>query len=44
MGVSRQTIISVEGGRYDPSLDLAWRLAQALGISTEELFNFKRGD
>lgn len=44
VGVSRQTIISVEGGRYNPSLELAWKLAQTLGTSIEELFTFTRGD
>jgi putative transcriptional regulator len=41
VGVSRQTIISVEMGRYNPSLELAWRLSKALGITIEELFDFK---
>jgi len=38
--VSRQTIISIENGRYNPSLELAWRLSKALGISIEDLFDF----
>ena len=38
VGVSRQTIISIEGGRYDPSLALAIRLAVVLGMRVEELF------
>lgn len=37
-GVSRQTIISIEGGRYDPSLPLALRLARELKTKVEELF------
>ena len=37
-GVSRQTIISIEGGRYDPSLSLALKLAALLGESVEALF------
>jgi putative transcriptional regulator len=41
VGVSRQTIISVEMGRYNPSLELAWRLSKALGITIEELFDFE---
>lgn len=40
VGVSRQTIISVESGRYNPSLELAWRLSGALGVTIEELFDF----
>jgi putative transcriptional regulator len=41
--VSRQTIISIENGRYNPSLELAWRLSKALGVTIEELFDFERG-
>ncbi|PKL23928.1 MAG: transcriptional regulator [Spirochaetae bacterium HGW-Spirochaetae-3] len=37
-GVSRQTIISIEGGRYDPSLSLAMKLAALLGERVEGLF------
>jgi putative transcriptional regulator len=42
--VSRQTIISVERGRYNPSLDLAWKLSKTLGVTIEELFCFAEGD
>ncbi len=38
VGVSRQTIISLESGRYQPSLGLAFRLARAFGLSIEDLF------
>ncbi|MDX1394663.1 MAG: helix-turn-helix transcriptional regulator [Gemmatimonadota bacterium] len=38
VGVTRQTIISIEGGRYNPSVGLALRLAEALGVTVEELF------
>lgn len=44
VGVSRQTIISIENGRYNPSLELAWRLARTLGVTIEELFQFGEGD
>jgi putative transcriptional regulator len=43
-GVSRQTIISIERGRYNPSLELAWKLARTLGVTIEELFCFTQGD
>ncbi len=36
--VSRQTIISLEQGRYNPSIILAFRLARQFGIKIEELF------
>ena len=38
LGVSRQTVISIEKGRYDPSLPLAFRLAAVFGRPIEELF------
>lgn len=38
LGVSRQTILSIEKGRYDPSLPLAFRLAAVFGCHIEELF------
>ena len=41
VAVSRQTIISIENGRYNPSLELAWRLSKALGTSIEGLFCFE---
>ena len=43
-GVSRQTIISIERGRYNPSLELAWKLSKTLGVTIEELFCFTEGD
>jgi putative transcriptional regulator len=36
--VSRQTIISLEGGRYNPSIQLAFRLASLFKLQIEELF------
>jgi putative transcriptional regulator len=42
--VSRQTIISIESGRYNPSLELAWKLSRALGAPIEELFLFGEDD
>nr|WP_217905912.1 helix-turn-helix transcriptional regulator [Kocuria salina] len=38
LGVSRQTIISIERGRFDPSLPLAFRLAAAFDSTIEDLF------
>ena len=40
--VSRQTIISLERGRYNPSILLAHRLAREFGVSIEELFIFDK--
>lgn len=39
-GVTRQTIIAVEAGKYSPSLELAFRIAKALGRSLEEVFQY----
>ena len=44
VGVSRQTIISIENGRYNPSLELAWKLSRKLGTTIEELFCFQEAD
>jgi putative transcriptional regulator len=41
VGVSRQTIVSLEKGRYNPSLLLAHRLADFFGKTIEELFLFE---
>jgi putative transcriptional regulator len=38
LGVSRQTVISIERGRFDPSLPLAFRLAAVFGVRIEEIF------
>ncbi|MGQ3382779.1 helix-turn-helix transcriptional regulator [Glutamicibacter sp. TV12E] len=39
LGVSRQTIISLEKGRYDPSLPLAFKLATVFNCRIEDLFS-----
>jgi len=36
--VSRQTIVAIEGGDYNPSVKLALQLARVLGVSVEQLF------
>lgn len=38
LGVSRQSVISIERGRFDPSLPLAFRIAGAFECSIEEIF------
>lgn len=38
VGVTRQTIIAIEKGRYDPSLRLAFRIARFFGKKIEEIF------
>lgn len=38
LGVSRQTIIAIEKGKYDPSLPLAFSIARMFGQAIEEIF------
>lgn len=39
-GVTRQTIIALEAGKYSPSLELAFKLAHALGRKLDEVFQY----
>jgi len=41
VGVSRQTIIQLERNRYNPSMLLAYSIAQVFHVSIEELFDFR---
>lgn len=41
VNVTRQTIISIENGRYNASLILAHKIAQYFGLSIEEVFIFE---
>ena len=41
MGVSRQTISSLENGRYNPSILLAHKIAKYFGLPIEEVFIFE---
>ncbi len=43
LGVTRQTILAIEKGKYDPSLDLAFKIARYFGVSIEDIFNDERG-
>ncbi|HWR67281.1 MAG TPA: helix-turn-helix transcriptional regulator [Bellilinea sp.] len=40
-GVSRQTIIAVEAGKYNPSLELAFKIAEAFGVTIGEVFGYE---
>ena len=42
MGVSRQTISSLENGRYNPSILLAYKIAHYFGMSIEDVFIFEK--
>jgi putative transcriptional regulator len=40
-GVTRQTVIAIESGRYSPSLELAFLLAHAFGVGIEDVFQWR---
>lgn len=40
VGVRRETVVHLEAGRYNPSLKLAWDIAQLLGVPIEQVFWF----
>ena len=41
VGASRQTIISIEAGKYSPSLELAFRIAEAFNVKISEVFDYE---
>ena len=41
VGVSRQTIVAIEAGKYAPSLELAFQIATAFGVPIQDVFSFK---
>jgi putative transcriptional regulator len=41
LDVSRNSIIAIESGKYDPSLPLAFRIAEVFGMTIEEIFQGK---
>ncbi len=41
VGVTRQTIISLENGKYNASLQLAYKIAKYFGVKIEEIFLFE---
>lgn len=44
VGVTRQTVIAIEQGRYSPSLEMAFRIAHALGARIDEVFQYPEGE
>lgn len=44
LGVSRQSVIAIESGKFDPSLPLAFRIARAFGLSIEAIFSDAQPD
>ncbi len=41
VGVTRQTIVAMEQGRYSPSLEVAFRIARVFGVGLEEVFRYR---
>ncbi|MEJ8280653.1 helix-turn-helix transcriptional regulator [Pseudonocardia spirodelae] len=44
LGVTRQTVIAVEQGRYSPSLEMAFQIAHALRLPLDEVFSYTPAD
>ena len=44
IGVTRQTIIAIEQGRYSPSLEVAFQIARELGVSLDTVFQYPTTD
>lgn len=40
IGVTRQTVIAIEQGRYSPTLEMAFRIARALGVALDDVFQY----
>jgi putative transcriptional regulator len=43
VGCTRQTIIALEQNKYVPSIELAFRIAEAFGVPLEEVFQYENG-
>lgn len=41
VGVTRQTIIAIEKGKYSPSLEVAFRIARVFGTTVDEVFSYE---
>lgn len=44
VGISRQAVISIEKYKYTPSLELAFKIAEAFNVSIDEVFEYKDGE
>jgi len=43
-GVTRQTIVAIENGKYSPTLELAFRIARVFNVPLDEVFSFNDSD
>ena len=44
IGVTRQTVIAIEQGRYSPSLEMAFRIARVFGVPLDDVFQYPDTD
>ncbi|MEW1847466.1 helix-turn-helix transcriptional regulator [Nonomuraea angiospora] len=44
VGVTRQTIIAIEQGRYSPSLEMAFQIARVFGVPLDDVFQYPEGE
>ncbi|NEN05127.1 helix-turn-helix transcriptional regulator [Diaminobutyricibacter tongyongensis] len=44
IGVTRQTVIAIEQGRYSPSLELAFQIARTFGVPLDEVFQYPQDE
>ncbi len=44
IGVTRQTVIAIEQGRYSPSLEMAFRIAHVFGVPLDDVFQYPKGE
>ncbi|KAE8764310.1 helix-turn-helix transcriptional regulator [Georgenia thermotolerans] len=43
IGVTRQTLIAIEQGRYSPTLELAFQISRVFGLGLDDLFQYPEG-
>ncbi|MBS0334533.1 MAG: helix-turn-helix transcriptional regulator [Proteobacteria bacterium] len=43
IGMTRQTVAAIEAGKYSPSLEAAFRIAQVFGVGVEDVFQWEAG-
>ena len=44
LGVTRQTVIAIEQGRYSPSLEMAFQIARVFDVPLDDVFHYGEGD
>lgn len=44
LGVTRQTVIAIEQGKYSPSLEMAFQIARVFSVALDEVFQYQEDD